>query len=126
MGQKGPSTIHVGAHLKNIRDYLPDQPLVIITDENIKALYSPVFPEAPVICIGTGEKVKTLATVEFILKQLMAMGCDRSVFILGIGGGIVCDITGLRHPFSCGAWISDLFPRLCCPRWMPVSVGKTG
>jgi 3-dehydroquinate synthase len=94
MGQKGPSTIHVGAHLKNIRDYLPDQPLVIITDENIKALYSPVFPEAPVICIGTGEKVKTLATVEFILKQLMAMGCDRSVFILGIGGGIVCDITG--------------------------------
>jgi 3-dehydroquinate synthase len=24
----------------------------------------------------------------------MELGCDRSVFILGIGGGIVCDITG--------------------------------
>lgn len=94
MGQHGPSVIHVGAPLKNITDYLPDQPRVIITDDNIKAHYAHLFPEAPVICLGTGEKIKTLTTVEFILKQLMALGCDRSVFILGIGGGIVCDITG--------------------------------
>lgn len=94
MGQQGPSVIHVGERLKNISNYLPDQPLVIITDENIMAHYAPVFPEAPVISIGTGERIKTLATVEFILNKLISLGCDRSVFILGIGGGIVCDITG--------------------------------
>ncbi len=94
MGQQGVSKIHVGARLTDITDYLPDQPFVIITDENIKAHYAHDFPEAPVISIGTGEAVKTLTTVSFILKQLMALGCDRSVFILGIGGGIVCDITG--------------------------------
>ncbi|MDT8378371.1 MAG: 3-dehydroquinate synthase [Desulfotignum sp.] len=94
IGQQGSSVIHVGARLADIAEYLPDQPLVIITDKNIKAHYARCFPEAPVICIGTGEAVKTLTTVEFILKQLMELGCDRSVFILGIGGGIVCDITG--------------------------------
>jgi 3-dehydroquinate synthase len=93
-GQQGASAIHVGAHLSDIAAYLPDQPLVIITDHNIKAHYAHAFPEAPVICIGTGEKIKTLTTVAFILDQLMELGCDRSVFILGIGGGIVCDITG--------------------------------
>ena len=86
--------IHVGARLADIAQYLPDRPLVIITDKNLKAHYGRVFPEAPVISIGTGEAVKTLTTVEFILKQLMELGCDRSVFILGIGGGIVCDIAG--------------------------------
>jgi 3-dehydroquinate synthase len=94
MGRQGSSVIHVGARIADIAGFLPDQPLVIITDENIQTLYAHAFPEAPVICIGTGEQIKTLTTVEFILNQLMALGCDRSVFILGIGGGIVCDITG--------------------------------
>ena len=93
-GRQGSSVIHVGARLADLADYLPDRPLVIITDENIQTLYAHAFPEAPVICIGTGEQIKTLATVEFILNQLMSLGCDRSAFILGIGGGIVCDITG--------------------------------
>ncbi|MCF8093347.1 MAG: 3-dehydroquinate synthase, partial [Desulfotignum sp.] len=93
-GQRGPSSIHVGESLANIAAHLPDQPVVIITDENIKNHYAHAFPKAPVISIGTGEKIKTLATVEILLNRLVAIGCDRSSFILGIGGGIVCDITG--------------------------------
>jgi len=93
-GRWGSSFIHVGEHLANLGTYLPDQPLVIITDENIKSFYGHAFPPGPVITIGTGEQIKTLATVEYILTRLVALGCDRSSFILGIGGGIVCDITG--------------------------------
>jgi 3-dehydroquinate synthase len=93
-GKWGDSAIHVGERLANVGAYLPNQPLVVITDENIKALYGHAFPKAPVITIGTGEQIKTLVTVEYILKQLVDLGCDRSSFILGIGGGIVCDITG--------------------------------
>jgi 3-dehydroquinate synthase len=94
MGQQGPSLIHVGERLANVAEHLPDQPLVIITDENVNALYGHAFPKAPVISIGIGEQIKTLGTVETILHRLVALGCDRSCFILGIGGGIVCDITG--------------------------------
>ncbi|OQY53105.1 MAG: 3-dehydroquinate synthase [Desulfobacteraceae bacterium 4572_89] len=94
-GLQGLSSIHVGESLSNINKYLPkDVTPVIITDENIKSLYQKKFPQGPVITIGMGEKIKTLATVESILNELICLSCDRSSFILGIGGGIVCDITG--------------------------------
>ncbi len=93
-GENRISSVYVGEHLANVESYLPDKPLVIITDENIAALYRDFFPKAPVIIMGTGEKNKTLATVASVLEQLMEIGCDRSWFVLGIGGGIVCDLTG--------------------------------
>ncbi len=94
-GQQGNSTIYVGERLSNINIYIPKGVTpVIITDENIKRLYGDQFPEGPVITIGTGESNKTLATVELILRELVRLSCDRSSFIVGIGGGIVCDITG--------------------------------
>ncbi|MBU0988058.1 MAG: 3-dehydroquinate synthase, partial [Proteobacteria bacterium] len=44
--------------------------------------------------IETGEKIKNLDTVRDIYEKLVAVGADRSTFIVGIGGGIVCDIAG--------------------------------
>jgi len=93
-GQSKLSSIYVGEHLKNLENYLPSGQTIIITDENIKKYYQKDFPDVPVITIGTGEGIKTLATVETILKELIYYSCDRSSFIVGIGGGIVCDITG--------------------------------
>lgn len=93
-GQLGLSSIHVGESIKNLENYLPDNQVVIVTDENIKKYYQKDFPDVPVITIGTGEEIKTLDTIEFILRELVRYSCDRSSFIVGIGGGIVCDITG--------------------------------
>ena len=53
-----------------------------------------VFPDCPVIEIGQGEKIKTLDTVRDIFDRLVALEADRSFMIVGIGGGIVCDIAG--------------------------------
>jgi len=93
-GKYGHSAIYVGEHLKNLKNYLPDTQTIIITDENIKKYYRTAFPDVPVITIGTGEGIKTLVTIETILKELIHHSCDRSSFIVGIGGGIVCDIAG--------------------------------
>jgi 3-dehydroquinate synthase len=93
-GQSGRSSIYVGERLKRLETYLPSTQVVIVTDENIKTHYQSDFPDVPVITIGTGEEIKTLATVEMILKKLIHYACDRSSFIVGIGGGIVSDITG--------------------------------
>jgi len=90
----GSSSIYVGERLKNLENFLPDCHTIIITDENIKKYYQKEFPDMPVITIGNGEKIKQLATVETILKKLIHLSCDRSSFIVGIGGGIVCDIAG--------------------------------
>ncbi len=93
-GAGGLSRIHVGEQLKNVGRYLPPGKVIIITDHNVKTAWGQVFPQAPVITINTGEGHKTLATVEGIYRELIDLGADRSTFILGIGGGIVCDVTG--------------------------------
>ena len=41
-----------------------------------------------------GEGAKTLHTVERIHRKLLEWEMDRSSFVVGIGGGIVCDIAG--------------------------------
>jgi 3-dehydroquinate synthase len=93
-GGAGNSLIHVGESLRNLEKYIPAERTVIITDRNIRQYYEKDFPQCPVISIGTGEKIKTLETVGEIFEQLIGLEADRSAFLVGIGGGIVCDITG--------------------------------
>jgi len=93
-GSTGDSFIYVGETLQNLENYIPSENVVIITDKNVKQFYENDFPPHPVITIDTGEKIKNLDTVRNIYEKLVAVGADRSTFIVGIGGGIVCDITG--------------------------------
>ena len=89
------SHIYIGESLANIQQYTGNRCIVIITEANIYKLYKLQFPtDTPVILIDGGEENKTLSTVEKITEQLIELGIDRESFIVGIGGGIVCDITG--------------------------------
>lgn len=91
----GESKLLLGESIKNIGNYLPDTKVVVITDTNVRELYEDFFPEeVNVIEIGTGEENKTLETLSYIYEKLVEFEIDRSSFIVGIGGGIVCDITG--------------------------------
>jgi len=93
-GDTGYSNIFVGERLANLHSYLNHKRVIIITDDNVAGFYEKDFSKADVIRIGTGEGVKTLETVERIYQQLIKLEADRSVFLVGIGGGIVCDVTG--------------------------------
>ncbi|MEA1949641.1 MAG: 3-dehydroquinate synthase family protein, partial [Thermodesulfobacteriota bacterium] len=93
-GSTGDSTIRVGEKLLDLGKYIPSENVVIITDVNVKRFYQNNFPPHPVITIQTGEKIKNLDTVRSIYGELVELGVDRSTVIIGIGGGIVCDITG--------------------------------
>jgi 3-dehydroquinate synthase len=88
------SVIVIGERLDNLRKYLPVETPIIITDSNVQECWGKLFPRGDVITIGTGEKVKTFDTVCYIYEQLLKLEADRSSFIVGIGGGIVCDIAG--------------------------------
>jgi 3-dehydroquinate synthase len=93
-GSVRESSIYVGEKLKKVSEYIPAERTVIITDSNVSSFYRGDFPFCPVITIGIGEKNKTLETVKDIFARLLELEIQRSSFILGIGGGIVCDITG--------------------------------
>jgi 3-dehydroquinate synthase len=93
-GKTGKSTLLVGERLQQLEHVISGRPALIITDQHLLDLYGNQFPHYPVITIGCGETIKTLDTVSRIYQQLVDLEADRSTVIVGIGGGIVCDITG--------------------------------
>jgi len=101
-GKTGKSTILVGAKLAEAAGCIgPAGKVAIITDDNVARLYGRRFPAGDIFRIGTGEAVKNLATVQTAYERLAAIEADRSVFIVGIGGGVVCDIAG----FVASTWL---------------------
>jgi 3-dehydroquinate synthase len=90
----GKSIILIGERLENLKQYLPVNLPVIITDTNVQKHWGHYFPPGAVITIDTGEGIKTLDTVNFLYDKLLELDADRASFIVGIGGGIVCDVAG--------------------------------
>ena len=93
-GKFGDSQLLIGEQIGNLKKYLPDRKIIVITDTNLNRLYGNRFSQFPVIVVEAGEKTKTLETLSFIISRLIELGADRHSFLVGIGGGVVCDITG--------------------------------
>ena len=93
-GKSGLSEILVGESLANLASYIPPKKVFIITDKNVAAYYSDQFPDVPTYVAEPGESSKDFSTVALIYKWLLDEGADRSSFVVGIGGGVVCDIAG--------------------------------
>ncbi len=89
-----PSRIAIDDVRTSLPGLLEGRDPIVITDENIESLYPELLSPYRRITIGRGEECKTLDTVTLIYRRLMDMGADRSSYLLGIGGGIVTDITG--------------------------------
>ncbi|MEI6346969.1 MAG: 3-dehydroquinate synthase [Bacteroidota bacterium] len=88
------SKIHIDNSIDLLKELLPNSKVIVIIDETVNCLYSKLFEEFPVIPIRSEEKEKTLQTVNYIYEKLIELEADRHSFLLGVGGGIVCDITG--------------------------------
>ena len=77
---------------------LPRQ-VFVLTSAPIWALWGHClqqsFREAPVVLfLEPGEKYKTLASVEKLLRQMAQAGGDRGSLLIAFGGGIVGDVGG--------------------------------
>ncbi len=79
---------------KNIDTVLAKRNTVIITDKNIAKKHKAIFANRICIVIAAGEANKQQHTVDAIIKKMIQLGCDRQTFLLGVGGGVVTDITG--------------------------------
>jgi 3-dehydroquinate synthase len=66
----------------------------VITDENVFAAHQAKFKTWKTIVLKAGEAFKNQSTVDLIIQQLIEMGADRKTTLVGIGGGVVTDITG--------------------------------
>ena len=67
---------------------------IIITDENIFTKHKRKFKNRKTIILQPGEQNKIQSTVDSIIRQLIELGADRKTVLVGVGGGVVTDITG--------------------------------
>jgi 3-dehydroquinate synthase len=79
------------SHLKKIVD---QKHSVIITDENVYDAHSKKFKEWNTIVLKSGEEYKVQSTVDSIIEQLIDFEADRKTTLIGIGGGVITDLTG--------------------------------
>ena len=67
---------------------------VIITDENIFNAHGNKLKNWNTIVLKAGEAYKIQPTVDTIVEQLIELGADRTSTLVGIGGGVITDLTG--------------------------------
>ncbi len=90
---------HVGEYA---RKYLSRATCVVISDGNVARLFADRVKRSlasagfrPIlITIPAGEKSKTLKQAGAICEQMIAAGLDRQSFVVGLGGGMIGDISG--------------------------------
>lgn len=71
-----------------------DAKTIFITDKNVFAAHEKQFRNRETIVLEPGEEHKNQATVDSVIRQLIGMQADRKTFLVGVGGGVVTDITG--------------------------------
>ena len=67
---------------------------IFVTDQHVFEHHQKSFKGARVIQIRPGESYKVQSTIDQIINQLIDYGADRQTTLIGVGGGVVTDITG--------------------------------
>ena len=121
------SKIHIGkGQLQYLRTYIdPSQydSVFCVVDSTVYNLYGKVIDEGlaspsnaydlTIAEIESKESNKTLATLEALLDKVSESSCGKSTLFVAIGGGIVCDITGL---------LAGLWYRGCDVMYVPTTL----
>lgn len=82
------------AQFEQLQKLVPAEQTIILTDENIFARHKKKFKGWKTIVIKAGEPHKNQSTVDHIIEQLIETGADRKTTLIGVGGGVITDITG--------------------------------
>jgi len=87
---------------KHVREYVTSETCAVISDDNVAPLFADRVKKSLIaadlrptlITIPAGEKSKTLEQSGAICDRMIATGLDRTSFVIGLGGGVIGDISG--------------------------------
>jgi 3-dehydroquinate synthase len=80
--------------ISQIREITGSAKTIFVTDENVFAAHEKQFNNKSTIVLKAGEEHKNQSTVDSVIKQLIESEADRKTVLVGVGGGVVTDITG--------------------------------
>lgn len=89
----GNTAISVGKELSKGLANLSPGPILLV-DENVLCEHNDVFCPYTCLVVPSGERYKTLETVEKLYRDLVKIEADRSSLIVGVGGGLATDVAG--------------------------------
>lgn len=90
----GKVDIYLDASFNLLTKLVDKKNAVIVTDENIFSKHRAKFKNWNVITLKPGEQYKTQLTADAIIEQLIEFQADRSTTLIGVGGGVITDLTG--------------------------------
>ena len=82
------------ASFANLKKVVPQNKSVVITDENVYKKHEKHFKGWETIVLKPGEEFKIQPTVDSVIDQLIRLKADRQTTLIGVGGGVVTDLTG--------------------------------
>ncbi|MBD0284986.1 MAG: 3-dehydroquinate synthase [Flavisolibacter sp.] len=85
---------HFDASISELKKREDGKKAVIITDEHIYATHKMKFKGWHTIVLKSGEEYKVQSTVDSIIEQLIELRADRKTLLVGVGGGVITDLTG--------------------------------
>lgn len=82
------------AGISNLKQIVDVKNTILITDENVFSAHQKKFKNWNTIVLKPGEEYKVQSTVDSIIEQLIEMQADRTTTLVGVGGGVITDLTG--------------------------------
>jgi 3-dehydroquinate synthase len=103
-------------------------PCAIITDATLKKLYAKQLQglDAKVFSIPSGETAKTRETKAYLEDLLLSHHLGRDTLLIGLGGGVICDIVGFVAATYCRGVSLVLIPTTLLAMVDAAIGGKTG
>jgi shikimate kinase / 3-dehydroquinate synthase len=88
------TTYYLDADFGYLAKLVDQDHTVLLTDEHIFSRHQKRFGGWNTIVINAGEQFKVQETVDSIISQLIELGAHRKTTLVGVGGGVVTDLTG--------------------------------
>lgn len=90
----GATAFYLDTGFSHLKKIVNQKTCILLTDENVFKAHRQRFKGWNVIVLKSGEAYKIQPTIDTLVAQLIEMEADRSTTLVGVGGGVVTDITG--------------------------------
>lgn len=95
---------YVGDSITQLKNYADPERSVILIDEQVNKLHGDKLEGWHKVEVPSGEEYKDIQIFQQIINALIALEADRKTMLIGIGGGVVTDLTG----FVAGVYMRGL------------------
>ena len=85
---------YFGDKITSLSNYVERDRTILIVDDKVEQFHNDKLEGWRKIIVNGNEESKSLACFQHVIEELIRMEADRKTTLIGIGGGVVTDLTG--------------------------------